>query len=60
MGLCGTKLYKSKLSKDIEKVNNLPLDNVQKKNYLKTKCGVTPMIIAVFAAFIEYSFFGSF
>ena len=60
MGLLGTKLYKDKLTKNIEKVMNLPLEDNQKKSYLKTKCGVTPMFIAVIVGFIEYVFFGNF
>ena len=60
MGIFGTKLYKDKLTRNIEKVMNLPLDNNGKKDYLKTKCGVTPMFLAVIVGFIEYFIFGNF
>ncbi len=60
MGLYGTKLYKNKLTKNIERVNKLPLEESQKKSYLRTKYGVTPMFIAVCVGFIEYFLFGIF
>lgn len=60
MGLFATKLYKEKLSKNIEKAKKLSLEDNQLKSYLKSKYGVTPMFVAVFAGFIEYVFFGSF
>ena len=60
VGLNSTKLYKQKLEKNIKKAMKLNLDNLRLKNYLSTKYGVTPMIVAVFAAFIEYLFFGRF
>jgi len=60
MGLCGTLIYKKKLTKNIERVKKLPLEDSQKKTYLKSKYGVTPMAVAVIVGFIEYVFFRGF
>ena len=60
LGLFSTKLYKDKLTKNIERAKNLSLEDNQLKTYLKSKYGVTPMFIAIIAGFIEYTFFGRF
>ncbi|MBE6748996.1 MAG: DUF2628 domain-containing protein [Ruminococcaceae bacterium] len=60
MGLSATKLYKEKLEKNIKRVMKLPLDDAQRKTYLKSKYGVTPMFVAVIIGFIEYTFLGRF
>ncbi len=59
-GLNATKLYKNKLEKNIKKVMELPLEDNEKKKYLKSKYGVTPMPIAVIIGFIEYFFLARF
>ena len=60
LGLYATRLYKDKLTKNIEKARKLSLDEAKLKDYLKSKYGVTPMFIAIIAGFIEYTFFGRF
>ncbi len=60
LGMFATKLYKEKLTKNIEKAKKLSLEESQLKSYLKSKYGVTPMFIAIIAGFIEYTFFGRF
>lgn len=60
LGIFATKLYKDKLTKNIEKAKKLSLEESQLKTYLKSKYGVTPMFIAIIAGFIEYTFFGRF
>ena len=60
LGLYATRLYKDKLTKNIEKAKKLSLDEAKLKDYLKSKYGVTPMFIAIIAGFIEYTFFGRF
>ena len=60
LGMFATKLYKEKITKNIEKAKKLSLEESQLKSYLKSKYGVTPMFIAIIAGFIEYTFFGRF
>jgi hypothetical protein len=60
LGLYATRLYKDKLTKNIEKAKKLSLDEAKLKDYLKSKYGVTPMFIAIIVGFIEYTFFGRF
>ncbi len=60
LGMFATKLYKEKLTKNIEKAKKLSLEEGQLKTYLKSKYGVTPMFAAIIAGFIEYTFFGQF
>lgn len=60
LGMFATKLYKEKLTKNIEKAKKLSLEESQLKSFLKSKYGVTPMFIAIIAGFIEYTFFGRF
>lgn len=60
LGIFATRLYKEKLTKNIEKAKKLSLEESQLKSYLKSKYGVTPMFIAIIAGFIEYTFFGRF
>ncbi len=60
LGLFATKLYKEKLTKNIEKAKKLSLEESRLKSYLKSKYGVTPMFVAIIAGFIEYTFFGRF
>ncbi len=60
IGLNATKLYKNKLEKNIKKVIKLPMDDKEKKKYLKSKYGVTPMAIAVIIGFIEEFFLSRF
>ncbi len=59
-GLYGTKMYKNKLTKNIEKVLNLPLEKEQKIKYLSVKYGVAPIILVGIFGLLEFTVFRMF
>ncbi len=57
MGIYATNLYYKKLTKNIEKVENLDLSPDMKRSVLFRKCGTLPFIISAIIGFFEWQIF---
>jgi len=57
MGIYATNLYYKKLTKNIEKVENLDLSPDMKRSVLFRKCGTLPFIISAIIGFFEWQMF---
>lgn len=57
MGIYATNMYYKKLTKNIEKVDNLDLSPDMKRSVLFRKCGTLPFIIVAIIGFFEWQMF---